>query len=233
MLRRRRTNNSRVPLTPLPDRRLLLLVRRRIRRWANSHGRHFPWRETSDEYQIAVTELLLQQTTAKSVLNVYSQFFGKFPSWERLAQANIREITCVISPLGLSNQRAQRLRDMAEWAVSHGGQLPRTRAAMESVPGIGQYVANCVHAMCRNGRSPLLDVNMARVIERLWGPRELADLRDDPWLQTLSRRVFPGKHNGWAVLDFANAICRPKPNCGRCPLNDICLWASANQPQPA
>ena len=228
MLRRRRTNNSRIPLKPVPDRQLLLLVRRRIRRWADRNGRHFPWRETTSEYRIAVTELLLQQTTAKSVLNVHSRFFGHFPSWERLALADIQEIAGVISPLGLSNQRAQRLKAMAEWVVSHGDQLPRTRPAMESVPGIGQYVANCVHAMCRNGRSPLLDVNMARVIERLWGPRELADLRDDPWLQALARKVFPGKHNGWAVLDFASAICRPRPRCDQCPLSDICLWASAN-----
>ena len=44
-------------------------------------------------------------------------------------------------------------------------------------------VANAILLVCHEQPEPLLDSNMARVIERVFGPRKLADIRYDPYLQ--------------------------------------------------
>jgi len=73
-----------------------------------------------------------------------------------------------------------------------------------------------------------MDVNMARVLERFFGPRKLADIRYDPYLQKLARDILPrkgAKEFNWAVLDFAALVCRTRqPLCPTCTLRTRCLF---------
>jgi len=107
-----------------------------------------------------------------------------------------------------------------------GYRLPKTRESIETLPGVGQYIANAILCQVYGQREPLLDVNMARVVERYFEPRKLADLRDDPVLQTYGRRILPRtriKEFNWAILDFASAVCRARePKCGECPISRHC-----------
>ncbi|HEX5733370.1 MAG TPA: hypothetical protein VF131_11105 [Blastocatellia bacterium] len=72
---------------------------------------------------------------------------------------------------------------------------------------------------------------MARVLERFFGPRKLADIRYDPYLQSLAKKVVEGGnpiHLNWALLDHASLICKQgKPLCNICPLVSRCLYAQA------
>lgn len=74
--------------------------------------------------------------------------------------------------------------------------------------------------------SPLLDVNMARLIERFFGESKLADIRHDPYLQTLAYRVVnieKSKELNWAILDYACIICKKiKLPCFQCVINSKC-----------
>ena len=202
-------------------------MRIRVLGWASDHGRDFPWRHVSDEYGVAVTEILLQQTTAAAVGRMYERFFCKFPGWTEMAAADVTELRAEVAHLGLGERRAARLSELASWVVENGGSLPSDREGLEAIPGVGQYVASAVLSQVHMEPEPLLDVNMARVLECVFGERERADLRDDPWLQHLARRVFPGTEAGWAVLDFAAAVCKPRPLCQECPLAERCSWFAA------
>jgi A/G-specific adenine glycosylase len=74
---------------------------------------------------------------------------------------------------------------------------------------------------------PMVDVNMARLVERLYGPRTLADIRYDPHINGIARRLIalaahPTEFN-WAVLDLGAAHCKARsPSCSDCPLLEIC-----------
>ena len=110
------------------------------------------------------------------------------------------------------------------------GRFPRDREAIEALPGIGQYIANAVLLFCHGQPQPLLDVNMARVLERVFGPRKLADIRYDPYLQELARNVVRCKTSAklnWAILDIAATVCLLRnPCCSECPLTSVCLTAT-------
>ena len=106
--------------------------------------------------------------------------------------------------------------------------FPSSREDIDKLPGVGQYVGNAIEMFCHDRPMPLLDTNMTRVIERVFKPRELVDIRYDPWLQGISKKLVTSKHAvqlNWALLDIGGIICRPKdPRCQECPLTESCSW---------
>ncbi len=96
----------------------------------------------------------------------------------------------------------------------------------EDFVGVGQYIANSIEVLVYNRPRPLLDVNMARVLERFFGKRKLADTRYDPYLQNLSQDIVvhtSAMEINWGVLDFASKVCKIKnPGCKTCVMRIMC-----------
>ena len=96
-------------------------------------------------------------------------------------------------------------------------------------------MANAIEAVCFGRPRPFLDGNMARVQERCFGPRKLADIRYDPYLQTLAQKVVKKPRSlevNWAVLDLGALVCvKNKPNCAECPIASICDYARTTNAQ--
>lgn len=206
-------------------------VRRALLRWFESSGRSFPWREQKASlYQLILAELLLQRTRAETVASFFDQFITRFPTWQSIASSTVEEIGELLKPVGLWRRRAKSLLALAKEMVARGGEFPRKRAEVEGLPGVGQYIANSILLFSAGKEEPLLDVNMARVLERLFGPRKLVDIRDDPHLQSISRAIVRGKRAAsvnWAILDLAASVCTIRnPQCNACPLQRMCQFAA-------
>lgn len=207
---------------------------RSILAWYRQHGRKFPWRNRSvSHYVLVVSEILLQRTRAETVASFFPRFVQRFPGWKHLARASDDELRAFLAPIGLWRRRAASLRILGRELQSRGGRFTADRDEIERLPGVGQYIASAVLLLCRNGREPLLDVNMARVLERCFAPRKLADIRYDPWLQMLARRVVDHKQAieiNWAVLDLAAEVCAKRsPRCHVCPLCACCRYANGSR----
>lgn len=208
--------------------------------WFDVQGRSFPWREQGrTPYEVLVAEILLQRTTADKVARAYNAFLFRYPSWSTLAHTTSEDLQEYLKPLGLWLQKALVFRSLAKSIEERGGLVPTTRAELEQLPGIGQYIANAVLLTLYNQPEPLLDVNMARVLERFFGPRKLADIRYDPYLQTLSRSIVNAERSlqlNWAILDLGALICKNGiPLCQRCPLKVKCNFYRHNvagKPEP-
>ena len=165
--------------------------------------------------------------------NMFANFLPAFlehaSDWGELATVNIRMLRRMLHPLGLWRRRALSLKALAIRMAALHGEFPRDRREIETLPGIGQYSANAIMLFCHGNPKPLLDVNMARVLERCFGPRYLADIRYDPWLQLLSQKIIKhcrAREINWATLDLAATICTARlPHCGVCPLKTICRYA--------
>lgn len=224
------------PITPDEiDAAKVRLFRNRVLRWAREHGRHFPWRRAGEPlYRLVVTEVLLQQTKAETVATVYDQLFAKYPNWRSLASADLDELTTLLRRTGLWRRRPARLIAFAQRMNELGGQLPKTREELEELPCVGQYVASAALLFQGVSNEPLLDVGMARVLERFFGPRKLADIRYDPYLQVLARNAVACEEavdTNWAILDLSALICRPKaPRCEICPVREVCRYRRRTTP---
>jgi A/G-specific adenine glycosylase len=201
----------------------------KLGKWFEKNGRKFPWRKAKlSNYQKVISEVLLQRTKAETVNAFFPQFIKDYPSWKTLAIAKQEEIEKYLKPLGLFKQRSPRLLGLAKEMVKRNGRFPKDREELESIPFVGQYIANAIMLLIHNDPQPLLDVNMARLLEKFFGPRKLADIRDDPYLQDLSMKVINHKNSkiiNWAIIDFATAVCKKrKPSCDVCVLKNKCNY---------
>lgn len=203
--------------------------RRRLSAWYRARGRHdLPWRGGGwDPYGILVSELMLQQTGVQTVIPYYRRFLKRFPTFRSLARAPEERVLALWSGLGYY-ARARNLRRAAQRIVEeHGGRMPRDRATVESLPGIGPYTAGAVLSFAFNAPEALVDGNVIRVLARVDGIRDSvkkASVLKNLWAR--ARGLVPAggarEHNS-ALMDLGATVCRPSnPDCGACPLARGC-----------
>jgi A/G-specific adenine glycosylase len=223
----------RKPICRQPSKAKIYQFQLAISCWFKGHGRNLPWRKKSiSKYQKIVVEVLLQRTRVESVASFFPSFVQAYPNWSMLAKATENDLQKSLKPIGLWRRRAVSLVAFAQAMEKRAGRFPRSREEIESLPSVGQYIANAILLFCHGESQPLLDGGMARVLERVFGERKLADIRDDPYLQRLAKAIVscpdPISMN-WAILDLASMICRPRfPKCSICPLREICRYARAH-----
>ncbi len=206
-------------------------VPRLLEDWYAQHARDFRWRRGElSPWQVLVAEVCLQQTMSPRVDAFLPGFFARFPDAAALAAAPRAEVEAALRPLGFQRKRAAVLQGLAQELAGRG--IPRTREGLLALPGVGQYVASAYLCAVHGDATFLLDVNFARIVERVFAPRLRPDLRDDPVLEQVGRALAaaardPRRFN-WAMLDLGALVCRPTgPRCDRCPLVAHCAHAAA------
>ena len=198
--------------------------------WYNENKRDFGWRRTKDPYRILVAEMMLQKTTSKQVDELYDRFLQKYPTPLSLANASLSEIEDCIRPLGMEHRRAPKFKQLAQIIVEkYAYKVPRSKDALISLPGVGEYIANAVLCLAYNEDVALLDTNVVRVLERFFGiTSEKARARTDKTLWKTYQKIIPkGKARDFnlAVLDFAALICTAKnPKHNVCPVRNCCQF---------
>lgn len=225
-----RAINSRLRQSSPLDRAKIRVFRARVKEWSEVNGRSFPWRRPGQSfYRILVAEVLLQRTRAESVAAIYDQFFAQYPDWASLAEAVPEEMQELLRYLGLWKRRPPKLIAFAQAVLDMQEQMPDSRGKLEEIPAVGQYVASAALLFRGIENAPLLDIGMARVLERYFGPRKLADIRYDPYLQDLAYQVVDCEgaiKMNWAMLDLAGLVCTVRMSkCRVCPLRSSCRIA--------
>lgn len=212
----------------MPNPAKLRSFRKRLLAWYGAAGRAFYWRTPSaSEYERIVVEVLLQRTQAGRVEQFLPRFLAAFPTWEALANADPASLEDLLRPLGLWRRRAASLAALAT-ARTAAGSFPGDRSELERFPAVGQYVANAIELFVFHRRRPLVDSNLARVVERYFGPRSQADIRRDPWIQGIAHQLVDDARAidiNWALLDLGATVCKPRaPTCPNCPIGSTCRY---------
>ncbi|MBL0317811.1 MAG: A/G-specific adenine glycosylase [Alphaproteobacteria bacterium] len=196
------------------------VIHQQICSWYDAHGRkQLPWRLTSNPYHVYLSEVMLQQTQVKTVLDkFYAPFLLRFPTLLSVAQANKEDILQQWQGLGYYN-RAINLWNTAQLTQ---GQLPSSIEALTQLPGIGQNTAHAIACFAFGQAVPILEANVRRILARfyaiehiniseLWRLSNLLLNKDDAFI-----------HNQ-ALMDIGSSICTPKePACYMCPLSQAC-----------
>ena len=203
---------------------------RRLLEWYEHNGRRFPWREGKlQPWQVLVVEILLQQTSADRVSRFVPGFFAEYGTLDALLRVDQGLLAGRLASLGLYRRRSKTLHALAAALVFRKGKVPNSKEELQSLPGVGPYVAAGYLSVALNRAEPMVDVNMARLVERLYGPRTLVDVRYDPHINGIARRLIelaprPNEFN-WAVLDIGAIHCKARsPRCDLCPLLNLCPY---------
>ena len=138
--------------------------------WQASAGRHdLPWQQNPTPYRVWVSEIMLQQTQVAAVIPYYERFMARFPDVQALAAAPLDEVLHLWSGLGYYARARNLQRAAIRVCAEHGGELPRTFAALADLPGIGRSTAGAILALACGERFPILDGNARRVLARYFG----------------------------------------------------------------
>lgn len=188
--------------------------------WYQEHGRHeLPWRHTDDAYKIWVSEIMLQQTQVKTVLErFYFPFIEKFPSLEVLAAADEDEVLKLWEGLGYYT-RARNLHKTAKLCKES---LPLSVQELVSLPGIGQSTAHAVAAFAYKTPVPIMDANVKRILYRVFACTRASDKE----LWKMAYTFFDGTrpfHFNQAMMDLGSTVCTGKfALCEKCPFFTVC-----------
>jgi A/G-specific adenine glycosylase len=196
-------------------------------RWYREHGRaELPWRRERSPYRSLISEFMLQQTQVDRVVPKFEAFVERFPTMAALAAARPAEVVRAWRGLGY-NTRAVRLYAIAAKVMAqHGGKLPRDRAQLLALRGIGEYTAAAVRAFAYNLDDAPMDTNVRRLIHRLCFGVEYPPKATARELAERARELVPhGKAYDWnsALMDLGSEICTARaPRCLLCPLRVHC-----------
>lgn len=211
---------------------------RRIVQWYSRFGdRHLPWRSTGSAWDVLVAAFLLRKTTTAQVVKIYEEFIRRYPDPRALLSASEDDVVELIRPLGIEHQRARHLRQLAELIeLRFGGRVPCSKERLKELPGVGDYIAAEVLLGACGRPEPLLDRNMIRIVERVFGVRSSRKRpHTDPKMWAFARALVPkdpdeAKAFSYGVLDLARKICTARnPKCSECPVKDICTYYTESE----
>ena len=200
----------------------------RLLGWFDLHGRRdLPWQVDQTPYRVWVSEIMLQQTQAATVVPYFTRFMAAFPSVEDLAAAHLDQVLERWAGLGYY-ARARNLHAAARKVVQdYECKFPATVEALKSLPGVGRSTAGAVLALAHGKRAPILDGNAKRVLARYeavegWPGR--AAVQKTLWghAERHTPRARVAEYTQ-AIMDLGATVCtRTRPRCSECPLTADC-----------
>lgn len=194
--------------------------------WYDQHGRHdLPWQVADDPYKVWVSEIMLQQTQVKTVLQYFDRFISRFPTVEDLGHATWEEVAPFWAGLGYY-ARARNLHKAAG-IVAAQGHFPASLDEWMALPGIGRSTAGAMMSLGLRQYGVILDGNVKRVLARVFAIQDdLSKPVHERQAWQLAEQLCPRERNHdytQAIMDLGATICTPKkPLCLYCPMQANC-----------
>ncbi len=210
-------------------------VHRLVIDWFRRSARPLPWRDRdASAWSILVCEVMSQQTPVARVLPRWHEWMRRWPTPADLAAAPSSEVLIAWDSLGYP-RRALRLQETAAAiADQHGNEVPRDEDVLLALPGVGAYTAAAVASFAYGRRAVVLDVNVRRVLGRVF-----AAVEHRPASLTAAEKRWAGglvpadEHVEWnaGAMELGALVCTARtPDCAQCPLIDVCAWVAAGKP---
>jgi endonuclease-3 len=178
----------------------------------------------ADAFQLLCATILSAQCTDARVNLVTPVLFAGYPTPQALARAKPAEVEAIIKSTGFFRNKTRSLIGMAQALVAdHGGEVPRTMAALLTLPGVGRKTANVILGNAYGINDGItVDTHVTRLSRLLGLTRHEDPIRIEQDLMPL----FPRDH--WALLSHllifhGRQVCiARRPRCEVCVLSDLC-----------
>ena len=182
--------------------------------------------EYSTPFELLVAVILSAQATDKSVNAVTRKLFPVARTPRAIAALGVDGLSKYIRTIGLWKAKAKNVIATASAIADvHGGQVPRTREALEELPGVGRKTANVVLNVVFGEPTIAVDTHIFRVANRTRiapgkSPREVEDA-----LVRFVPGEFAHDAHHWLIL-HGRYVCKAlRPACEKCLINDLCEYA--------
>ena len=175
--------------------------------------------EYENPFQLLIAVILSAQCTDVRVNMTTPALFARYPDAVALAAAKQTDVEQIIKSCGFFRTKAKNIIAAAQGLLErHGGEVPRERAALEALPGVGRKTANVVMSVAFEQAAFAVDTHVFRVSHRLGltlgtTPRAV----EEDVTKLVPPEQWRHAHH-WLIL-HGREICKaPSPQCGRCPV---------------
>ncbi|HEX2791328.1 MAG TPA: endonuclease III [Steroidobacteraceae bacterium] len=182
-------------------------------------------------FELLVAVILSAQATDKSVNLATRDLFRKAGTPQAMLQLGPAGLRRRIRTIGLYNAKARNILASCRILVERfGGKVPRTREALESLPGVGRKTANVVLNVAFGEPTLAVDTHVFRVANRTGlapgaTPREV----EDGLLRVIPAEFMPHAHH-WLIL-HGRYVCKARaPDCPHCPIARWCEYEDKTPP---
>ena len=176
-------------------------------------------------FTLLVAVVLSAQTTDKAVNQVTKQLFAVADTPEKMVALGEEKLMQYTKPLGFFRAKARNVIALSQALIErHGGEVPRSREALEALPGVGRKSANVILNAAFGEPVIAVDTHVFRVSNRTG----LAPGSTPEEVETTLNRVVPEPYrrnaHHWLIL-HGRYVCKARvPDCPRCLINDICRY---------
>lgn len=179
----------------------------------------------SSPFQLLVATILSAQCTDERVNMVTPSLFAKYPEARGLARAAPGTLENEIRSTGFYRAKTKSLLGMAKGLVdAHDGEVPRDRAALMALPGVGLKTANVVLGNAFGEQALAVDTHVFRVSQRLGLARsDDPDDIHDQLVAVLPKASLTQATHRFIVHGRRTCTAR-KPACPVCPVKSLCPW---------
>jgi endonuclease III len=181
--------------------------------------------EHINPFTLLVAVVLSAQATDAGVNKATPALFAAADTPEKMAALGEKRVQDLIKTIGLFRTKAKNLVALSKKIVQeHGGEVPRTREALEALPGVGRKTANVVLNVAFGEATIAVDTHVFRVGNRTG----LATGKTPFEVETKLDQVVPTKYkrhaHHWLILHGRYVCLARRPLCEECLIADLCKW---------
>jgi endonuclease-3 len=176
-------------------------------------------------FELLVAVILSAQATDVGVNKATKRLFPVANTPAGIAALGEAGLKRYISSIGLYNAKAANVVAMSRLLLQqHDGEVPRTREALEALPGVGRKTANVVLNTAFGEPTIAVDTHIFRVANRAGlAPGKTVRAVEDGLVAVVPPEYLQGAHH-WLILHGRYTCKARKPECWRCPIRDLCRW---------
>ena len=176
-------------------------------------------------FTLLVAVVLSAQATDAGVNKATPALFALADTPEKMAALGEDRVRELIKTIGLFRTKAKNVVALSRILVEqHGGKVPRSREALEALPGVGRKTANVVLNVAFGEPTIAVDTHIFRVGNRTG----LAPGKNPLEVEQKLEQVIPAAYmlhaHHWLILHGRYTCLARKPLCERCIIADLCQW---------
>lgn len=188
--------------------------------------------EYSTPFELLVAVLLSAQATDRSVNIATRRLFARANTPQAILELGLENLSREIQTIGLYRSKARHLIETCQLLLErHQGEVPRSREALEALPGVGRKTANVVLNTAFGEPTIAVDTHIFRVSNRTGIAPGKTPMQVEQRLVKLVPAEFRQDAHHWLIL-HGRYVCKArKPECWRCPIAQWCEF-KPKSPEP-
>src|SRR5580698_7557078 len=179
----------------------------------------------TDPYTLLVAVVLSAQATDVSVNRATETLYAEAAIPEAMVRLGVEGVAKHIRSIGLWQGKARNVIELSRQLIErHGGQVPRDREALETLPGVGRKTANVVLNVAFGESTMAVDTHIFRLGNRTGiAPGATPRAVEDGLIRRIPREMLRHSHH-WLIL-HGRYVCKArKPECWHCAGANWCLY---------